>query len=47
LRPCGTKRRLNGLCLAHTSSTKGEAVGVFLTADAQACAKAGHKAYQG
>lgn len=45
--PYGTERSFNGLRLAKALSGKGEAVSVFLMADAVGCAKAGQKVPQG
>lgn len=45
--PYGTERSFNGLRLAKTLAGKGEPVGVFLMADAVACAKSGQKVPQG
>jgi uncharacterized protein involved in oxidation of intracellular sulfur len=45
--PYGTERSFNGLRLAKALSGQGEAVGVFLMADAVVCAKAGQKVPQG
>jgi uncharacterized protein involved in oxidation of intracellular sulfur len=45
--PYGSERSFNGLRLAKALVQKGAEVGVFLMADAVACAKAGQKVPQG
>jgi uncharacterized protein involved in oxidation of intracellular sulfur len=45
--PYGTERSYNGLRLARALVGKGAEVGVFLMADAVACAKAGQKVPEG
>ncbi|MCU0883321.1 MAG: DsrE family protein [Hyphomonadaceae bacterium] len=45
--PYGTERSYNGLRLANTLAKAGQAVTVFLMADAVACAKAGQKTPEG
>lgn len=45
--PYGTERSYNGLRLANALAKAGQAVTVFLMADAVACAKAGQKTPEG
>lgn len=45
--PYGTERSFNGLRLAKALASQGEAISVFLMADAIACAKSGQKVPQG